>query len=269
MIQGVCRAYEPVERDLEDIGAKNELYRVVTDPMMVAAKAYDSFTSQPPAKQVEELSSSVIESSAPLGLGKVASEALNAVKAAELISKAQAHLKRIEGALCNFDNAQSFATENGIAFKKYVFEGEKQQLSGQKAAERLGMTPGQLHELTEEDVKALGVERIDEYRKTFFDAHPELQHFKNDIVVHHAIEQDLLVMWPRLFSANEINSIENLRGIPKELDDTLHKSVIRKEWNRFYLQHEASPPTRQQVIEFAQRIDAKLGGKFVPKARTD
>ncbi|MDN0193722.1 RHS repeat-associated core domain-containing protein [Streptomyces sp. S.PNR 29] len=101
------------------------------------------------------------------------------------------------------------------------------------------------------------------YKKTFFDAHPGL---KGKVVVHHAIEQQVLKRYPGLFSADEIHSLENLRGIPKgDINSRVHLSQIRVEWNRFY---EANPnPTRQEVLDHVTRVDDMLGNWFSPRIR--
>jgi hypothetical protein len=53
-----------------------------------------------------------------------------------------------------------------------------------------------------------------DYRATFFEANPELA---GRVVVHHAVEQQVLTKFPGVVSSAEINSIENLRGIPYEI----------------------------------------------------
>src|SRR5690606_20102290 len=50
-----------------------------------------------------------------------------------------------------------------------------------------------------------------DYRKTFLNAHPELE---GKVVVHHAVEQQVLRRFPGLFSEAEIHALSNLRGIP-------------------------------------------------------
>ncbi|MEV5154594.1 RHS repeat-associated core domain-containing protein [Streptomyces werraensis] len=101
------------------------------------------------------------------------------------------------------------------------------------------------------------------YKKTFFDAHP---HLKGKVVVHHAIEQQVLKRYPGLFSADEMHSLENLRGIPKgDINSKIHLSQIRVEWNRFY---DANPnPTRQEVLDQVTKVDDMLGNWFSPRIR--
>ncbi|MET3577662.1 hypothetical protein ABID19_000677 [Mesorhizobium robiniae] len=97
------------------------------------------------------------------------------------------------------------------------------------------------------------------YRKTFLDAHPNLE---GAVVVHHAAERQVLKRYPGLVTEEEMHSLQNLRGIPKELDDLLHKVVFRFEWDEFY---RLNPSTnRQQMIDYASYIDKKYGYLFNP-----
>jgi hypothetical protein len=70
------------------------------------------------------------------------------------------------------------------------------------------------------------------YRETFFAAHPAL---RDKVVVHHAVEQQVLKRYPGLFTEAEIHSLNNLRGVPKSINAELHLSKIRRAWNDFYL----------------------------------
>jgi RHS repeat-associated protein len=97
------------------------------------------------------------------------------------------------------------------------------------------------------------------YRTTFFDANRELE---GEVVVHHAVEQQTLTRFPNTVSETEINSLENLRGIPKEINPDLHLSKIRTEWNQFYRQN--PNPTQQQLLQKATEIDMKYGSQFKP-----
>ncbi|PAK26576.1 hypothetical protein CJD44_09275 [Streptomyces sp. alain-838] len=101
------------------------------------------------------------------------------------------------------------------------------------------------------------------YKKTFFDANPGL---KGKVVVHHAVEQQVLKRYPGLFTADEMHSLENLRGIPKgDINSRIHLSQIRVEWNKFYATH--SNPTKQEVLKQATLIDDMLGNWFNPRIR--
>ncbi len=98
------------------------------------------------------------------------------------------------------------------------------------------------------------------YRRVFFDAHPDL---KGKVVVHHAIEQNVLDNYPGLFTADELHSLANLRGIPKSNNPKLHLSRIRREWNAFY---RAFPnATRDEIIAKVAEIDRRFGSQFNPQ----
>jgi|GEM_PF-865151 len=101
------------------------------------------------------------------------------------------------------------------------------------------------------------------YRATFFAAYPELE---GQVVVHHAVEQQVLSRFPGVVSKSEIHSLENLRGIPLQLNSELHLSTIRTEWNRFYKLFEANgtSPTKPQLLQKATEIDQKYGTQFNP-----
>jgi hypothetical protein len=97
------------------------------------------------------------------------------------------------------------------------------------------------------------------YRKTFFEANPDTE---GKVVVHHAVEQQTLTRYPDVVTESEIHSLENLRGIPKEMNSDVHLSKIRKGWNRFYRQN--PNPTKQQILDEATRIDIEFGDAFNP-----
>jgi len=59
-----------------------------------------------------------------------------------------------------------------------------------------------------------------------------------------------------------MNSLENLRGIPKEVNSDLHLSRIRRAWNQFY--RENATATQQQLLQKATEIDSTYGGQFLP-----
>ncbi|MBH0156686.1 LXG domain-containing protein [Fictibacillus sp. 5RED26] len=103
---------------------------------------------------------------------------------------------------------------------------------------------------------------VKNYRKTFFDKYPELE---GSVVVHHAIEQQILKKHPNLFTLEEIHALRNLRGIPKEVNSDIHLSKIRKDWNRFYRNH--PNPTKEEVIKYMIELDKKYGDKFNPPVK--
>jgi len=77
-----------------------------------------------------------------------------------------------------------------------------------------------------------------------------------------AAERQIWEIFPSIVAAKEEQSLQNLRGIPKELDSLLHKVILRYEWDEFYELH--PQPTRQQVLEYAGYIDKKYGHLFNP-----
>jgi len=113
--------------------------------------------------------------------------------------------------------------------------------------------------LAAESTATFGRAASTDYRATFFAANPELE---GQVVVHHAVEQQTLKLYPSQVTEAEIHSLENLRGIPKDINSQVHLSQIRKEWNQFYL---ANPnATQAQLLQKAAEIDAKFGSQFRP-----
>jgi hypothetical protein len=78
---------------------------------------------------------------------------------------------------------------------------------------------------------SLGKAASTDYKATFFKANPTLE---EKVVVHHAIEQQVMTRYPGVITEAELHSLENLRGIPKGINSDVHLSKIRKEWNEFY-----------------------------------
>ena len=77
--------------------------------------------------------------------------------------------------------------------------------------------------LTEDAIKGLGeaTQKKIDYKKVFFDEYADLE---GKVVVHHGVEQQVLKK-PQtmdLFTQEEMHSLENLRGIPKEINSDLH-----------------------------------------------
>ncbi|MGD9720323.1 MAG: hypothetical protein AB7O59_07175 [Pirellulales bacterium] len=100
------------------------------------------------------------------------------------------------------------------------------------------------------------------YRRTFFDAHPE---HKGKVIVHHSVEQQVLDRYPGVVTESELHSLENLRGIPKGNNSETHLSEIRREWNRFYEQYPNA--TKEELLDNATEIDGKYGHLFDPPIR--
>lgn len=119
------------------------------------------------------------------------------------------------------------------------------------------------------DPAAFGTSTRRDYRKTFDEYHPEYE--SQEKVVHHAVEQVVLTKYPGVVAPEEIHSIENLRGIPAEVNSEIHLSEIRKMWNRFYKEQRRRgvPPTKQEMLDWASHIDQTLGHHFVPPEVAD
>ncbi|WP_229008360.1 LysM peptidoglycan-binding domain-containing protein [Methylophilus sp. Leaf408] len=134
---------------------------------------------------------------------------------------------------------------------------------GSGGASLLGIVGGKLTLANPSRYATFGVALTSDYKATFFTAHPEL---KGQVVVHHAVEQQVLTKFPGVVSNTEIHSLENLRGIPHEINNKVHLSEIRVEWNRFYKPFIANgtSPTQAQLLEKATQIDAKYGSQFNP-----
>jgi RHS repeat-associated protein len=109
---------------------------------------------------------------------------------------------------------------------------------------------------------SFGASTSKNYKKTFFDANPDA---KGNVVVHHAVEQQVQKRYPGLVSDSQMHSLENLRGIPKSINSDVHLSKIRKEWNRFYRSN--AKPSQQQLLDKATEIDNKFGSQFNPPIR--
>ena len=111
-----------------------------------------------------------------------------------------------------------------------------------------------------------GQATTNDYRSTFFAAHPELEEFKSEIIVHHAVEKRVLTKFPGVATEEEIHSLENLRGIPKDANSDVHLRQIRLEWNRFYrpFTKTDTAPTKAQLLQKATEIDSMFGSKFMP-----
>ncbi|MBZ9871885.1 hypothetical protein LB542_13585 [Mesorhizobium sp. BR1-1-9] len=81
-------------------------------------------------------------------------------------------------------------------------------------------------------------------------------------MVHHSAERQIWGRFPSLFAKDEMHSLQNLRGVPKELDGLLHKIIFRYEWDTFYASNRE--PIRQQVLDYMTYIDKKYGHLFSP-----
>jgi len=108
---------------------------------------------------------------------------------------------------------------------------------------------------------SIGCPRFRAYQKIFFEANPELE---GQVQVHHAIEQQTLKNYPGLFTEQEIQALENLRGIPNDVADEIHQSLIRELWNNFYDEFPPGTATREDFILEREFIDQIVGYFFNP-----
>jgi hypothetical protein len=100
------------------------------------------------------------------------------------------------------------------------------------------------------------------YQDRFFEAHPET---RGKVIVHHAIEQQVLEKYPGVISESEMHSLENLRGIPLELNSDIHLSQIRMRWNDFYRANpKVTPGLKLRLLDEASLIDQEFGHLFFP-----
>jgi hypothetical protein len=72
----------------------------------------------------------------------------------------------------------------------------------------------------------------------------------------------------RLAGESKMNSLENLRGIPTDVNPDIQLRKIRKRWTDFY---EANPDgpnmTKQKLLDYAKEIDDEFGHLFLPPVR--
>ncbi len=117
------------------------------------------------------------------------------------------------------------------------------------------------------DPASVGWATTQQYRTTFERAYPELP--MQDLVIHHAVEQQVMRRYPGLFDRYELHSIENLRGIPTHLNRDIHLVRIRELWDDFYdaFADAGRPPTKAEVLEYTTKIDDLLGHHFIPRER--
>jgi hypothetical protein len=104
------------------------------------------------------------------------------------------------------------------------------------------------------------------YRKTYREKYPGLE---DRVVVHHAVEQKYLTTkdnnFPNIVPPEEMHSLENLRGIPKEKDNKLHQIEIDNEWEKF--RRRTDNITKSKLLTKATEVDDKYGVEFLPPVR--
>jgi len=146
---------------------------------------------------------------------------------------------------------------------------------------------------TQYDDAKPGTSTTKSYGKTFFDAYGpsagavkfnrakdgaayKKEELPRHVVgnVHHAMEQSAVTKrYPGIISLEELHSLLNLRGIPKQINNYMHLSQIRLIWNEFYkanpvdvkkLNSAQKAKFRREWINYAMRIDSTYGQMFFP-----
>jgi hypothetical protein len=80
-----------------------------------------------------------------------------------------------------------------MAMVRYFEHGKKKSVTGDYAADKAKVTKKELHLMTDEELAAHGLERIQKaYDLLFYDKYPHLRKLKSEMQVHHALPQDLL-----------------------------------------------------------------------------
>jgi hypothetical protein len=153
-----------------------------------------------------------------------------------------------------YSGAEGFANQRGVSTAREIpLEPTKLEATGSK------ITPVRPYEAR------VGAAKRKNYRQTLIEGFPEAG---TDMEAHHAIPRFVLKIWPNLFTASEIHSLENLRAIPNALAGLIHRRKIHnQEWKSFYATFKGSTPTRQQVLDFATKVDRKYGEFMLPAIR--
>jgi hypothetical protein len=139
----------------------------------------------------------------------------------------------------------------------------------------LGAVAAEVAERGRENLEALRAGKVGfgeaprlDYAKTY------RQHYAtyNDQIgqVHHAVEQQVLQLYPGVVTESEMNSLPNLRGMPLgDAGNQLHQGTLRAEWDAFYLrmEQEGRAPTKDELLQEARILDDKYGSQFVPPIR--
>lgn len=109
-----------------------------------------------------------------------------------------------------------------------------------------------------------------DYRENFFDD-PDNEFAPRSNVVHHAVEQNVLRKYvpPLEITPGMMNSVENLRGIPSDMNAGVHLSGIRRMWNRFYAHYDriGEVPTAEALLDYASLVDDAFGDLYIPPIR--
>jgi len=139
----------------------------------------------------------------------------------------------------------------------------KEILTDRKLRKEYGLTKKEAMKLSEAELAALRIERIEaSYRTVFYKAYPHLK--GTGLEVHHALPQSLRDKYPGLFKAKEVHSLKYLSGIPKTAikdGESVH-DLVTDSWEQFKKINTTA--TRQQVLEHMRKLDEEYGQFFVP-----
>jgi hypothetical protein len=153
-----------------------------------------------------------------------------------------------------------------MAMVRYFEHGKKKSVSQEYVAKKAGVDKKDLEAMTDMQLKAVGIERVAEhYREAFYKANPHLEHMRSQIQVHHALPQRLLEkQYAGLFSAQEVNDIKYLSGIPNnaKMDGKPVHQLLTNSWKQWLRNN--TNPTREQVLEHMHKLDEEYGRFFVP-----
>jgi hypothetical protein len=122
---------------------------------------------------------------------------------------------------------------------------------------------------------ATSLEKSQFYRyQVFRSAFPEIPRAQFDnMQIHHALPQDVTNKFPSLGIAPEqMHSLENLRGIPKDIigvdpdnpDRKLHDHITAL-WKKFYDSNPSA--TIEDILKKVKEIDDAYGHHFIPPVR--
>ncbi len=150
-----------------------------------------------------------------------------------------------------------------MAMVQFFPERGKEILTDRKLRKEYGLTKKEAMKLSEAELAALRIERIEaSYRTVFYKAYPHLK--GTGLEVHHALPQSLRDKYPGLFKAKEVHSLKYLSGIPKTAikdGESVH-DLVTDSWEQFKKINTTA--TRQQVLEHMRKLDEEYGQFFVP-----
>ncbi|OPZ86797.1 MAG: hypothetical protein BWY75_02063 [bacterium ADurb.Bin425] len=150
-----------------------------------------------------------------------------------------------------------------MAMVQFFPERGKEILTDRKLRQEYGLTKKEAMKLSEAELAALRIERIEaSYRTVFYTANPHLK--GTGLAVHHALPQSLRDKYPGLFKAKEVHALKYPSGIPETAiidGESVHK-LITDSWEQFKKKNTTA--TRQQVLEHMRKLDEEYGRFFVP-----